>query len=128
MVVTGNTDNPFPPGFVDLIEPVCVDLDSDVTLSNISGDQIDQNLKQYDFGPKTFSLESVLNGESTVDRMKIHDMIDSVFVMPDVNTSEMSAHGGDELVEHHSSSETEEETFPPVETSESEQSIPPKKG
>ena len=59
--------------------------------------------------------------------MKIHDMIDSVFVMPDVNTSEMSAHGGDELVEHHSSSETEEETFPPAETSESDQSIPPKR-
>ena len=41
LVITGNTDNPFPPGFVNLIEPVCVDLDSNVTLSNISGDQID---------------------------------------------------------------------------------------
>ena len=75
--ITGDTDNPFPPGFVDLIEPVSVDLDSNVGFYNISGDKINQNLKQYNFGPKT-----ILDGESTVDKTKFHDIIDSASVLP----------------------------------------------
>ena len=64
---------------------------------------VDQNLRNYDFGPKKFTLGSVLKEDSTVDQTKIRDMIDSVMEMPNISTkiivhdSEMAQHGGDEL-------------------------------
>ena len=53
LVISGESSDPFPPEFVDLIEPVGVHdtLYSDV---NISGEEIIKNLHEFDFGPKKF--------------------------------------------------------------------------
>ena len=104
MQISGDIDDPFPPGFVDLIEPVAVSCDVGSLINkNVTSEGVDQNLRNYDFGPKKFTLGSVLKKDSTVDQTKIRDMIDSVMEMPNISTkiivhdSEMAQHGGDEL-------------------------------
>ena len=58
LVVTGESDNPFPPGFVDLIEPVDV-YDTVGSTVDITGVDINKNLSDFDFGPKTFTIWTV---------------------------------------------------------------------
>ena len=53
LVISGESSDPFPPEFVDLIEPVGVH-DTSYSDVNISGEEIIKNLHEFDFGLKKF--------------------------------------------------------------------------
>ena len=57
MQISGNIDDPFPPGFVDLIEPVAVSCDVGSLINkNVTSEGVDQNLRNYDLDQKSLPL------------------------------------------------------------------------
>ena len=114
----------------------------------ISGADINKNLTNFDFGPRNLSIQTILDSDSTVDRDKIRDMLDSLIESLKskmfVDSSEMAAFGGNELIEEmptdteqntsggqvvveESPSSDEEPAFVPAMETESDQSVSPKR-